>query len=186
MSKETNAPGLRHTVLQLLAGGLSGSVAKSSVAPLDRVKILYQVGLWRPHLLVLGSLLPQRRDQGSMHAFIQLPATLRELKVNTVHSTDPVPHNICGTQYALQSSHSSSHILWCTLSLPKRRRQGSIWSFWFYHRLLVRVGFFFFFLGVYDGSGIPHREQTKSKQYPYSGVLGEAPTQHRSDRMWNA
>lgn len=33
---------LRTTALHLLAGGISGSIAKSSVAPLDRIKILYQ------------------------------------------------------------------------------------------------------------------------------------------------
>lgn len=34
--------GLRDVAMHLLAGGISGSIAKSAVAPLDRVKILYQ------------------------------------------------------------------------------------------------------------------------------------------------
>lgn len=54
MSHQESASSTRATMLHLLVGGISGSIAKSSVAPLDRVKILYQVFLAAAFFFVLS------------------------------------------------------------------------------------------------------------------------------------
>jgi len=43
-SKDVVLQGMPNYVKQLIAGGVAGGLSKTAVAPLERVKILYQVG----------------------------------------------------------------------------------------------------------------------------------------------
>jgi hypothetical protein len=74
------------SVKELMAGGVAGALAKSSVAPFERIKILYQVFLIFPNSLVIMPL-----DHISFPSLLVLYAILLQFIFSFCHLTSFSP-----------------------------------------------------------------------------------------------
>lgn len=54
---------------QLLAGGVAGAVSRTGTAPLDRLKVMMQVGKTFKSFLIFGDLLGKKKIEGQGQVF---------------------------------------------------------------------------------------------------------------------
>jgi hypothetical protein len=130
-SKDVVLQGMPNYVKQLIAGGVAGGLSKTAVAPLERVKILYQVGsvsLSHPflQLLIVGYfvqnhvvqivLLAKTPSRSAFLSFLPLYST-----VTVVHAQYSFPPQ---TPFVFASSMEQSILDPYSLTLSRCQREN--------------------------------------------------------------